>query len=81
MLQLEGVHGVGWQGHCGLGVMVLPLHTAMACGCPGGVLGCPPGPAGRGLGCVGGHGGQDSGKAWRDMGWLKTPHPPCFPVV
>lgn len=39
MLQLEGVHGVGWQGHSGLGVMVLPLHTAMACGCPGGCWG------------------------------------------
>lgn len=37
---LSGSRGnaVGWQGHGGLGVMVLPLHTDLACGCPGVLL-------------------------------------------
>lgn len=70
MLQLEGVWGVGWQGHSGLGVMVLPLHTAVAYGCPGVLLGALPSQLGgcRVVWVAMEDSRRDGGKAWGDMG-------------
>ena len=85
MLQLEGDARVGWHGHGGLGVMVLPLHTVTACGCPGVVLGCHQGALQGQLGgdwvvlLAMGDSGPDGAKAWGDMGWMKTPRSHSLP--